>query len=351
MQALFVRRLFAITAVAAVCAVSAAPATAAVAPTAGPYEGVFFFGDSLSDSGNNSLAMTGGMTGVPQPVTGDSYVPSYPYAPSGTYSNGPTWTSSFAAQLGVPTSAMPSLSGMMGTNFAFGGAQTRLDGPPSQGGFPFSLTTQVVMATGAFGGHLPSNALYVVAGGGNNARAALEALGANPSFAQVVAGVSQVSAAFAIDVGNIVDALQAAGAQNIVVWNAPNLGAAPAVRAQGPGAVGLATLMTSSMNSALDYRLSSEVGVTTFDVFGLVGQIVANPAAYNLVNVTNACGAGSNNCDPTTALFWDGIHPTAAGHLILADAMVAAVVPELGAVWLMMAGLVGIGAVLRRRAA
>jgi len=349
MQALFIRRCLNVTALAAVCAVSAVPAMAAVQPSTSPYSGVFFFGDSLSDSGNNSLALTGGMSGVPQSVTGDGYVPSFPYAPSGTYSNGPVWATSFAAQLGVSTSAMPSLSGV-GTNFAFGGAQTSIDGPIA--GFPFSLTTQVGMATGAFGGHLPSDALYVVAGGGNNARAALEALGANPSFAQVVAGISQVSAAFAIDVGNIVDSLQAAGAQNIVVWNAPNLGTAPAVRAQGAGAVGLATLMTSSMNSALDYRLSSEAGVTTFDLFGLVGQIAANPAAYGLTNVTNACGAAVNNCDPATALFWDGIHPTAAGHLIIADAMVAVTaVPEPGAVWLMMAGLVGMGAVLRRRAA
>ena len=337
MQAVFVRRALA---VAALCAVVATPASA--------FTGVFVFGDSLSDSGNNSLALTGGMNGVPQTVLGDTYVPSLPYAPSGTYSNGPVWVNSFAAQLGVPMSAMPSLS-HMGTNFAFGGAQTTIDGPIA--GFPYSLNSQIGMALGAFGGELPGSALYVVAGGGNNARAALEALGAGASFAQIVAGVSQVSAAFAIDVGNMVDTLQAAGAQNIVVWNAPNLGAAPAVRAQGAGAVNLATLMTSSMNSALDYRLSTETGVTTFDLFGLVSMIAANPAAYGLDNATNACGAVSNNCDPATALFWDGIHPTAAGHQILANAMVAAVVPEPGVVWLMMAGLVGVGAVVRRRSA
>ena len=333
-----------------VAVASLAAATFALPSQALAYSGVVIFGDSLSDSGNNSLALTGGLGGVSQSVLNDSYVPSYPYAPSGTYSNGPVWASSFAAQLGVPMSAMPSLSGM-GTNFAFGGAETSVNGPPNQGGFPFSLSTQVGMAIGGMGGQLPGSALYVVAGGGNNARHALEALGANPSFAQMVAGVAQVSAAYAIDIGNIVDTLQAAGAHNIVVWNAPNLGAAPAVRAQGAAAVGLATLMTSSMNAALDYRLSTETGVTTFDLFGLVSSIAANPGAFGLSNATNACGAAVNACDPATAMFWDGIHPTAAGHLILANAMVAAVVPEPGAVWLMMAGMVGIGAVLRRRIA
>jgi len=341
MKSLSFRRFVALSTVVAAAGVLPAQASA--------FSGVFVFGDSLSDSGNNSLALTGGMSGVGQAVTDDSYIPSYPYAPSGTYSNGPVWATSFAAQLGVPMSAMPSLSGM-GTDFAFGGAKTSVDGPANQGGFPYSLNTQVSMALGAYSGQLPSSALYVVAGGGNDARAALQSLGANPSFAQIVAGISQVSAAFAIDVGNIVDRLQAAGATNIVVWNAPNLGAAPAVRAQGVGAVNLATLMTSSMNAALDYRLSTEAGVQTFDLFGMVGQIAANPGAYGLNNVTNACGAAINNCDPATALFWDGIHPTAAAHLLLANAMVATAVPEPGAVWLMMAGLVGLGAVLRRRA-
>jgi outer membrane lipase/esterase len=109
--------------------------------------------------------------------------------------------------------------------------------------------------------------------------------------------------------------------------------------------------MTASMNSALDYRLSTEIGVTTFDLFGLVSSIAADPGAYGLTNATNACGAVVNACNPATAMFWDGIHPTAAGHQILANAMVASVVPEPGMVWLMMAGLVGIGAALRRRTA
>jgi outer membrane lipase/esterase len=116
----------------------------------------------------------------------------------------------------------------------------------------------------------------------------------------------------------------------------------------GANAIGLASLLVQNMNAALDYRLAGETGVSTFDVFGLVGQVVANPSAYGLTDTTNACITGV--CNPATNLFWDGIHPTAAGHQVLADAFVAQVVPEPGAVWLMMAGLAGIGLLLRRRA-
>lgn len=336
-------------------AVFALACLAPVAAQAQSYSQFFVFGDSLSDSGNNALAtasLTGQANGVPQAIPNNAYVPSFPYAPQAgwnnvgsfaTYSNGNVWATQAAASLGL--SAMPSLAG--GTNFAFGGAQAVINGSP--GGFPPSLNSQVSMLLGATGGALPGSALYVVEGGGNDARRVLESLGAAPSLPQIVTAFSQASAQYAIDVGNIVDRLQAAGAQHIVVWNAPNLGTAPGITFQGASAAGLASLLTANMNQALAYRLNGEAGVSTFDVYGLVGQIMASPASYGFSNVTDACITGV--CTNAAAnLFWDGIHPTAAAHQVLASAFVATVVPEPGAVWMMMAGLVGIGFVLRRRA-
>jgi len=323
-----------------------AVATLAVASTSAlAFSNVFIFGDSLSDSGNNGI-VTGFPNGVPQPIPNDFFVPSLPYAPFGTYSNGPVWATSFAAGLGL--SATPSLAG--GTNFAFGGARTLTDGA-NPGGFPFSATTQVGQFLGATGGVAPSNALYVVAIGGNDARAALESLGPAPSLPQIVTTISNTANQYAINVGNIVDTLQAAGAQNIIVWNSPNLGAAPAVLGQGAGVAGLATLLAQSMNDALAYRLSFETGVFTFDVFGLVNSVVANPGAFGLTNVTNACVTGL--CmDPSTYLFWDGIHPSAAGHQLIAGEMLqlAQAIPEPGT-WLLMAlGLVALLSWKRRPA-
>lgn len=323
-----------------------AAATLAVAShSALAFSNVFIFGDSLSDSGNNGI-VTGFPGGVPQAVTSDFFTTPLPYAPAGTYSDGPVWATSFAAGLGL--SAVPSLAG--GTNFAFGGARAAVDGGGFSG-FPFSATTQVGQFLGATGGNAPSDALYVVAIGGNDARAALESLGPSPSLAQVVSTISNTSNQFAINVGNILDTLQGAGAQNIIVWNAPNLALVPAVAGQGAAVAGLAGLLAQSMNDALAYRLSFETGVFTFDISSLMNRVVADPAAFGLTNVTNACVTGICT-DPSTHLYWDGIHPSAAGHRIIAGEMlqIAQAIPE-PRTWLLMAlGLAGLLAWKRRQA-
>lgn len=319
---------------ASILAIGAVGSVASLPAHAAPYSGLVIFGDSLSDSGNNKLV---GLFNPAQTVAGNTYIPVPTYA-SGVYSNGPTWATQFSAALGL--SASPSLAG--GSNYAFGGAVT--SGP----GFPYSLTAQV----GQFLSAHPtaaSDALYVIEGGGNNLRDAATALSApGLSFAQQISIISDNASHYATDIGNMVDSLQAAGAHNIIVWNTPNFGATPFAGATGTQ--GISSLLGATMNSALAYRLSTETGVTTFDVFGLISTIAANPAAYGIVNVGDACGAAINNCDPATALFWDAIHPTTKGHQLIANAMMAAAVPE-PATYLMFAlGLAGLMAWQRRRA-
>jgi outer membrane lipase/esterase len=151
---------------------------------------------------------------------------------------------------------------------------------------------------------------------------------------------------YAANVGAIVDALQAGGAQHIIVWNTPNLGLAPAVTAAG--ATGLGTLLAASMNAALTARLAGESGVTTFDLFGLGTSIALNPGAYGFANVTDACGAiVGANCN--TYAYWDGIHPTAAAHKVISDAFLAVAVPEPSTWVLMFLGFAGIGFMAYRR--
>ena len=144
----------------------------------------------------------------------------------------------------------------------------------------------------------------------------------------------------------MVDALQAAGAQHIVVWDAPNIGLAPAVVASG--AADLATFLTASMNTALAARLAGEAGVTPFDIFGLGTQIAANPALFGFTNISDACGAVVGaNCNQYA--YWDGIHPTAAAHRVIADAFAVAAVPEPETWALLACGLAALGAFARRR--
>jgi outer membrane lipase/esterase len=298
------------------------------------YSSLFIFGDSLSDSGNNAIVLAPNVT--PVPISGNTFIPTYPYA-SGHYTNNQVWAQSFAAAFGL--SALPSLAG--GTDYAFGGATT---GPISNdlfNPFPASLLTQAAFFLAQHANMAPSSALYVVAGGGNNARAALDAIGAclNPAC---VAGVIQSTAvAFATDEATIVGELEGAGARHIVVWDAPDVGLAPAILASGPSASAIGTLLASSMNAALMNVIGADPDVKLFDLFGLQDAFVANPADFGLTNVKDAC-AQFVNCNPANYLFWDGIHPTSAGHQLISDAMVA-LVPEPATVALLGLGLAGLG--------
>lgn len=314
-----------------------AAATVVLAPAAQAYSGLYVFGDSLSDSGNNAAAVGTVPAGL---FPGGGWFSTRPYA-SGTYSNGPVWASSFAASLGL--SAAPSLLG--GSNYAFGGAQTAAPGVETPDGFPYSLKRQTEFFLADHGGVAPADALYVLESGGNNARDALAAmlLGANP--ASVIAATSLQ---YAIDTGMLIDQLQAKGAQHIVVWNTPNLGLTPLAASYGALGMGLASDLSASMNAALALQLNGRAGVSSFDVFGLMTQVAAAPAAFGLANVTDACGAVLG-CDASTYLFWDGIHPTARGHELLAAGMLAAV-PEPASYLLLLAGLLVLaGAAQRRR--
>jgi len=306
----------------------AAAISASTAASAG-YSGLYVFGDSLSDPGNLAAAIGADPAQV---ISGNGYIPDRPYA-SLQFSNGDVWAKTYANAIGLGSFGLPFVVG--GGNFAFGGARVTADGP----GLPPSLTTQETsFFLAAHGGVAPSDALYVIEGGGNDARDTLAAaaVSADPSTV-----IGAAALAYAAGVGNLVDQLQASGAQHIVVWNVPDLGLAPAVTTLGPGASFLGSVVSQSMNSALSMRLAGESGVTLFDIFGTIDSFVSTPGAFGLVNVTDACGAIAG-CDPSTSLFWDGIHPTSAGHALLAREMVAATVPEPADYLLLVAGLVAV---------
>jgi len=101
-------------------------------------------------------------------------------------------------------------------------------------------------------------------------------------------------------------------------------------------------------------RISTQVWLakpasTTFDIFGLGTRISLDPAAFGFTNVTNACGAVAGaNCN--TYEYWDGIHPTAAAHVVIANAFVAVASAPEPSTWVMLIiGFADIGFMAYRR--
>lgn len=320
---------------------------------AAPFSSLFVIGDSLSDTGNNAIVFDS--AGVPRtttPIASPAFIPTPPYA-SGRYSNGPVWVEGLAAGLGL--SAQPSLLG--GTNFAFGGARS---GPSDPTSFPFSLLDQTQFFLGAMtGGIAPSDALYVVSGGGNDARDAFtDAFWAVLGSSDPSSLIAAYAASYANDIGSIVTDLETAGARHILLVNVPDIGVTPAIQAGklvfGQWYPDLASSVAAAMNGALNTMLGTlspamTDGIRVLDTYTLVDDIIADPAAFGMTDVTSACAASQACIDnPDTTFFWDGIHPTTAGHMILAQAALRTV-PEPSTVLLLAMGVFALWISVRRK--
>jgi phospholipase/lecithinase/hemolysin len=299
----------------------------AAGASAGQYDRIVVFGDSLADPGNAfELLRT-----TEAPPFG--LIPSAPYARGGhRFSNGATWVEQLAEALRVHPSARPALQQPgRSFNYAVGGARARATGP-------YHLAMQVDRFLGDVAGAAPADALYVVHIGGNDLRDALLALGDDPSGAVSVDIVGQALEA----IGTTLVELTSVGARTLLVPNGPNLALVPAVRMQGPGAQAAARFLAVMFNAELAAMLTDleaglraagqTVTIVRLDVFTMVTELVAAPAAAGLTEVEEPCitpfTAVNPFCSqPDRYLFWDGIHPTRAGHAILARGAHAVLAP------------------------
>lgn len=264
---------------------------------AAQFSGSYFFGDSLTDSGAYGARFT----------TNPGFV----------------WAQYLAAYFG--TSANPFTQG--GSNYAMGGARVMRQDTYSPQALP--IATQITNYLGSQS--VDANALYYVAGGPNDIFYQVGLLGAGMiTPAQMQANIGTAATDLLAQIGR----LHAAGARYIMVANIPDIGATPLQAAQPTAPFGAVTQLFNGTLSAGLNQLGFDV--ISLDLYNLVREVVANPAAYGFVNATiPVCTTESSlTCTPatlrdpnggTTWVFADGVHPTTGMHRVAGDYAVSVI--------------------------
>lgn len=301
------------------------------------FSDLVIFGDSLSDTGNLSLASGGFFpkAGTTQPYYG------------GGFSDGKLWTEHLAAGLGQAGDAAPYLTG--GNNFAWAGARV------GSGGSPAGLLDQTMLWAGTRAAD--PDALYVLVGGGNDMR---DARTAAPGTSTLEQGFRKLSAEAAVaNLKSSLGVLAAAGAKNVLVSSLPDLAFTPEAVLNGVTAASAdaSFQFNKLMPSLMSYGASVGLSMTFLDMAGVSTTIRANPGAYGITDIDNPCAgfAFSLGTSCSTSSFSDALHPSARAHQLIADAAFSALgvtpVPEPQTIVLMLAGLAVVASISRRRAA
>jgi len=270
---------------------------------------LFGFGDSLVDNGNMPK-----LTGLNQP-------PSPPYFRN-RFSNGPTFAEYLPSLLHLNASVGTAYG--TGYDLAVGGAESgsKNFGNPLLPG----LSTEIDIFT-ALGRRFGSRDLVV------------NWAGADDYFdlaSQIQAGtlpLSQLQTAGALAVAQTTANLATAaerfaelGARQMVFINLPDLGKTPGFN-RNPILSAAASQLTDAHNQLLETNLARIHALTGANIFLLdahlaFNEILANPAKFGFSNVTDAAINSGLAFAPqqvqNTHLFWDTVHPTTAGHLLLA---------------------------------
>jgi phospholipase/lecithinase/hemolysin len=252
---------------------------------------VVVLGDSLSDNGNLQA-----LIGYPPP----------PYW-QGRASNGLVAVEYLAQKLGAPLG-----------DFAWIGATTGVgngvDGGTVETLGAFGLPGMTTMFQSVFPATpIDPNALYLLWGGANDLRSATNQAEAAVAIGKAVTNLVTMAVT-----------LQSLGATRITVLNMPDLGKTPLSLAMGPMISYFFTQVSIGFNQALKVNLPP--GVHYFDAFSPFAAIVGNPEKYGLSNVTDQLML-TPGADPDKYFFWDGAHPTTAGHAIIADFLYESVAP------------------------
>lgn len=265
----------------------------------GLYSELIVFGDSLSDNGN-LFALTGGAL-LPPPYAG------------GRASNGPVWVEYLAEDLDVPM-----------TNMAFVGALTGPglnDPPPSIIALGVDPEDLQIPAVGEqidiyLADNQPTADSLVVIWAGAN-----DIFFGDASIEQSVQNIS-----------DHITQLADNGAAQFLIPNLPPLEKTPYgvffASEEEKAALELASLYFNALLAEELNALEAELGVSIiqFDVHTLLNDVIAKPYPYGFLDaqtpylflLLNPPQPGPLP-QPRFFLFWDDVHPTTAGHEVLAE--------------------------------
>ncbi len=276
------------------------------------------FGDSFSDPGNHFAAF--------HEVSQRPYapIPDAPYDIGGhRFSNGATWVEQLGRDMHAGDSTGPALRRPgSATNFAVGRARARPNAPS----FPYyDLSTQVGIFLGQTGNQAPEDALYVIWIGSNDLKDALESLFIDPTFATATGIIQQ---AIGTTAGNI-QALWIAGARRFLLVGMVNPGITPYVIGLGPIAQYAGSQLADGYNAGLGQAVAAlsvlpGISITRYDVNATLENAALDPSVSRIVDFDTPClrFAVIENAvcrHPEKYLFWDAVHPTTAGHDVIAD--------------------------------
>ncbi|MDQ2841212.1 MAG: SGNH/GDSL hydrolase family protein [Acidobacteriota bacterium] len=251
------------------------------------------FGDSLSDNGNAYLVSKGAFPGPNYGV--DPYTGAVVYS-DGTNTSpvaagpGGLWVDQISSKLGV-ADPQPFLAG--GNNYAVASAETGKANPQDMG-------YQLGFYSAAHPTGASSTALYAFWGGAND----------------ILDGKSPTQAADNIE--TYIKALSVEGAKNFVWLNLPLLGDTPDGQPAKAQLNAASVAFNGEWASGLAALQGGGIHVVGVNIDTLFTSLIGDPGAYGLTDVTHKAQT-SGLADDAGYLFWDGKHPTSAGHALIAD--------------------------------
>lgn len=310
----------------ALCLLALACTTAVAAPM--PYSTLVVFGDSLNDAGQFPDA--GGPLGSSLRFTNRT---------------GPTYLNNNSEQTGAVNAML--LASKLGFGAGEQAASTAVLHPQlglpdgnnwATGGYTTADILASITDTSAIGagggvplrqrpGYLAErnfkadpNALYYLNGGANDF---FQGLVTTPALADAAASRLTDSAR----------ALQQAGGRYLMVWLLPDLGLTPA--AYGSAFQSAQSQLSAAFNQTLVQQLAQvPAQIIPLNVPLLFSEVINTPTAFGFISGTpllttcfsgESCtanpsyGASGTTPDPSKLLFDDSVHPTTAGHKLIAD--------------------------------